>query len=264
MSTAVVLTPKTVPTLLASESVKARILPFLPPGTDLDRVIASVQLALTDNPKLGECTPASIVRSIAKIQQWGLEVGYTAHLVQFGQVCTPIADYKGLAQLVRASNAVRHIETRAVYEREHFRIAYGTEAMIEHIPLHRKAERGALAGAYVIFFLPFGQKSFHFMGVDDIDEIRQKHSKQWKTGPVPAWYAMKTVLRQGVKLLPKDPRLAEALKVVAEEEREEAAHVDPDPTVSALAAPVERGEVPTREPGEEDFIDDRDIDEGRG
>lgn len=223
--TALTVTPKNVRALLTSDAAMAVIAPYLPTGTDIERVVAAAKLALTDNPALGKCTPTSLVRAVAKIQQWGLEIGYTAHLVPFKSVCTPIADYKGLAELVRRSGAVRHVETRSVYEKEHFRIEYGLNPVLEHIPLHRKSERGPLVGAYVIFFLPYGARSFHFMGVDDIDEIRKAHSKQWASGPCPPFYAEKTVLRRGVKLLPKDARLADALRVVEDEEQTEAGDV---------------------------------------
>src|SRR5690349_18411456 len=96
--------------LLSHEEAKARILPFLPEGTNYERVIAAVQLEAMKNPAILNCTPESTVLAVAKIQQWGLEPGITAHLVPFGKTLTPIADYKGIAQLMIGSRAVRHVE----------------------------------------------------------------------------------------------------------------------------------------------------------
>lgn len=262
MGTAVaVLTPKDVPALLSREAVKARIVPFLPKGADYERVIAAVQMVLTDNPALQKCTLVSLVRAIAKVQQWGLEIGETAHLVPFKDVAVPVADYKGLAQLVIATGMVRHIETRSVYEKEHFRIEYGLEPKLEHVPLYRALDRGPLIGAYAVFFLPFGNRSFRFVGIEEVDAIRKKYSRQWKDGPCPAFYAEKTALRQGVKLLPKDRRLTDALRVIREEEHEELEHVPApgeSPVINNLGDPptnvdAETGEVrsPDEYPGDE-------------
>lgn len=64
------------------------------------------------------------------------------------------------------------------------------------------------------------------MDIAEIDAIRTKHSKQWKDGPCPPWYAMKTVLRQAAKLIP-NPRLQAALQVMDVDERVEAAEEIP-------------------------------------
>lgn len=236
--TAVATSPKqTIAELLTSKA--DRITPFLPKGVEIDRVIAAAQIAMQKNPALMQCTPQSMVLAVAKIQQWGLEIGDTAHLVPFGKDCVPIADYKGLVQLIWQSKVVRNVECRPVYEKEHFRVEYGLDPLLEHIPLHRTLERGKLSGAYVIFFLPFGARTFLFMGIEDVDAIRKKHSKQWKDGECPAWYAMKTCIRQGVKLLPKDPRLADVLRVTREDEDAELDNPPLDQPVTNLGKPPE-------------------------
>ena len=191
-----------------------RIAPFLPKGVDLARVVLTTRLAIRKNPKILECEPESIINAVAQVQQWGLEIGTTAHLVPYGNACTPIADYKGLAELVVGSGVVRHCEARCVYANEPFRIKQGLAPELEHHPVHIASERGALIGAYVIFRLAFQNVAFEFYPIADIDAIRKKHSKQWKEGPCPPWYAMKTAIRQGVKLIPKNPRLAAALASV--------------------------------------------------
>ncbi|HKW09734.1 MAG TPA: recombinase RecT [Gemmatimonadaceae bacterium] len=209
-----------------------RITPFLPKGVDLARVILTTRLAIRKNPKILECEPESVITAVSTIQQWGLEIGTTAHLVPFNvnvgtkerkqyvSICTPIADYKGLAELVVGSGAVRHCEARCVYANEHFVIEQGLVPKLEHHPMKGVESRGALIGAYVIFRLAFGNAAFEFYPLGDIDAIRKKHSKQWKDlDECPPWYAMKTAIRQGVKLIPKNPRLAAALQVIAQDEQ---------------------------------------------
>lgn len=233
------ITTADLPALIASsKTARNTILPFLPEGVSLDRVAASLRVALAkdkaaweaacrkDRSKSGpspleRCSPMSVFMSVAKITQWGLEVGETAHLVPFGDECTPVADYKGLAQLVIASGVVRHVETHCVYEKEPFRIRLGTSTEIEHHPIGNPKARGEMIGAYALFRLRGGVVHIKYMDIAEIDAIRQRYSKQWKGGPVPSWYAEKTPLRQGVKLLPKDPRLAKTLAAFDDIERAE-------------------------------------------
>lgn len=207
---------------LITTSGKARntIAPFLPPGVSLDRVAASLRIALAKDraawkkdgpPPLERCSPMSVFMAVAKITQWGLEIGETAHLVPFGTECTAVADYKGLAELVISSGVARAVEAHCVYEKEPFRIKRGTSTEIEHHPIGDPKARGPMVGAYAIFHLRFGIALVEYMSVSEIDEIRQKHSKQWKSGALEPWYARKTVVRRGVKLLPKNPRLLERL-----------------------------------------------------
>jgi phage RecT family recombinase len=221
--------------ITSSDRARATIAPFLPPGTSLDRISASLRVALAkdraawaqacrkDRTKSGpapleRCDPMSVFMSVAKIAQWGLEVGETAHLVPFGTECTPVADYKGLAELVISAGVARAVEAHCKYEKEPFRLKRGTTTEIEHHPIGDPAARGKMVGAYALFHLRGGIVLVEYLSYTEIDEIRQKHSKQWKQGLVPDWYAKKTVVRRGVKLLPKNPRLMERLNALDNEE----------------------------------------------
>lgn len=198
-----------------------RIEPFLPKGTDLARVALTVRLAIRKTPILLKCHPESILAAVAQVQQWGLEIGTTAHLVPFGEECTAIADYKGLAELVVASGAVRHVEGRCVYANEPFVYEQGLSPKLEHHPVADVAARGKLVAAYVIFHLPFGRSVFEVMAAGEADAVRQKYSRQWKAGDLPDWYCLKTCLRRAVKLIPKNPKLRDALRVIEQDAERE-------------------------------------------
>jgi phage RecT family recombinase len=227
---------------LIRTSAKARstIAPFLPEGVSLERVAASLNLALAkdraawalkrakdrslqEESPLERCSPMSVFMAVAKIAQWGLEVGETAHLVPFGAECTPVADYKGLAQLVIQSGLVRQVEAHCVYEKEPFTLRMGTTVEVEHHPIWDATARGKMVGAYAIFRLRGGMVHVKYLGVEEIESIRKRYSKQWNTGKLEPWYAEKTCVRQGVKLLPKDPRLARTLAAFDEIETAELA-----------------------------------------
>jgi recombination protein RecT len=238
-------------TLFESDNAKELILPFLPEGANIDRVIASVRLAIANDKTktLGKCTPQSLVLGVARIQQWGLELGVTAHLLPFGGEATPVADYKGLAELMVSSGSVKYVETHVVYEGDEFSYRLGLNPQIDHVPANPRKKGAAITYAYCILHLPFARFAFDVMNAADIEEIRQKYSKQWKNGPLPAWYAKKTVVRQVAKLVPRNPRLAKMLAVM-EEERE--VEFDAVPDAKRIEALRDEDEITVpREPGEE-------------
>jgi recombination protein RecT len=258
MGTAVVeLTRKNFVAEMSKDSRLAIIRPFLPDGVDVERVIRAAQMAVEKTPELLKCTPQSIVIAIAKIQSWGLEIGSTAHLLPFGSECTPCADYKGLIELMIGSGAVRHVEARAVYEKDLFEYEYGLNERLVHRPCKDAKVRGPIVAAYCVLTLPYNQKVFEVMSAVDIDSIRLKHSRQWKSGPLTAWYAAKTVVRQVSKLIPKNPKLAKILAAVEEDARAEGLDVSHMVEDTSDAPQLNAGaEIPAhvgtmREPGEE-------------
>lgn len=226
--------------LFASDAAKRLIERFLPQGVDVERVAATVIMAMKqDKTKmLRKCTPESLVLGVARIQQWGLDLGVTAYLLPFkdkdkGIVeAVPVASYHGLAELMIASGAVRFVTARVVYAGDEFRYSYGTPGELFHKPCS-KEERGPITHAYCVLDLPYGRQVFEVMLVEDIEEIRKKFSKQWSEGPLKPWYAKKTVVRQVSKLVPKNPRLARALAVM---EHEQAVEIDPTPGAPKVQA----------------------------
>lgn len=238
------------PVAVLLQEHRSRLEDLLPEGMRFSRLIAIVRTEVAKNPKILECSPVSIIESIARIQQWGLEIGVDAYLVPFKGVCTPISDYKGLAKLMVNSRAVRAVQARAVFANEKFRYNYGLQEELEHHPIHDPKERGAIIGAYCILRLPGGNDVFEFMSLEDIEAIRQRYSKQWKDGPCPPWYAKKTVIRQVSKLVPKSPKFVSVLAVMEDEDKitegadwtvddDEPAVVESTPaTPTAAAAPA--------------------------
>jgi recombination protein RecT len=204
---------KGIPALLEHEASRARIAPFLPEGVNYERVVAATILATKRQPEILKCKPETIVLAVAKIAQWGLEVGETAHLVPFGDVCTPVADYKGLVRLLYASGAIRRLTAECVYANETFEYEQGSAPRIRHVPITR-GDRGEMIGAYVFIDLPYQRWVTLFMRLDEIEAIRLKKSRSWKGGDCPPWYAKKTVIKQAVKLLPTDKRTEKALREV--------------------------------------------------
>lgn len=234
--------PKGITALI--QAAAHRLTPMLPDDLTLDKLAQIVFFESQKTPAILECQPASIVSAVARALRSGLEIGETCYLVPFKGRCTFMADYKGLAQLMIAARAVRAVEMEAVREGDEFEFEMGLAARLRHVPMWSKDRKArAVTHAYVILRLPNGASTFKVMGAEEIDAIRQEHSKQWKSGPLTAWYACKTVLRQISKTMPKDKRLASFYTALEADEHEETVveaqdvehvtddrptHVDPD------------------------------------
>jgi len=181
---------------------------LLPKHYDPARLITGAMVAIAANPDLLQCDPKSVGIALARVAQWGLDVGDTAHLVPFGRQCTAIVDYKGYIRLMMQAGA-RKVEAHEVREGDEFEYEYGAEPRLIHRPLADRSR--PITAAYAIVWLRGGVKQFEVMTADEIDAIRRAKSKQWKAGPLEGWYARKTVLRRVAKYVPKSGALEQAL-----------------------------------------------------
>lgn len=202
---------------LSREEARKFIEPFLPEGMSVERVAATIQLAIKNDETgaLRKCTRESLVLGAARILQWHLDLGTTAYLIPFGNKAVPVASYQGLASLAIASRAVRFFDPQVVRDGDVFEYQLGTEGFVRHRPLSKNT--GPITHVYCVVTLPYGAKVFDVMSIEEVDEVRLTYSKQWKKGPCPAWYAKKTIIRRVTKMLPKDPALAAFFAAVEQE-----------------------------------------------
>lgn len=186
--------------------MEERLAAFCPPGMTPARVRHSVMKALNDNQKLLDAKWQSVVMAAITITQWGLEIGQTAHVVPYKGVATPVPDYKGLIELMLATRLVRLVESNVIREADDFVYEVGDAGQFRHRP-HWRDKTSPIIGAYCRIHLVAGGILTEVMNVDEIEAIRKK-SHQWSTGPLPEWYARKTVIRRAAKHAPKSPRLS--------------------------------------------------------
>jgi phage RecT family recombinase len=204
---------------LRDDDIVAQLSPFVEAnGISYSELIAQLKLAVLRDPKILACSPESIVNAVATALGWNLEIGETVYLINYKGKLTPVASYRGLAHLMRATGAVRDIHAYCVYANEIFDHEQGSNAYITHRPMKDPGDRGALIGAYWIAKLPHQYQSFEWMRIEEIDEIRHAHSKQWASGPCPSWWAEKAMIRRAAKLFNTNLRLKQ---VFEEDERVE-------------------------------------------
>jgi len=199
-----------------------------------DRMVRLVCAAASREPRLAQCSPMSILRSMMQAAELGLEVCsglQEGHLIprwnkkgNGGLGCleaTFLPGYQGLIRLACESGSVRNIEARIVYENDFFEHEEGTQPRITHRPTLK--ERGEIVAVYGVAFFPDGGTQFEVMPRADVDAI-MKRSKDKDDGFSP-WksdygeMARKTAVRRLSKYLRKKSQaFAKALEIQAKAE----------------------------------------------
>jgi phage RecT family recombinase len=215
----------TVPAMTAGEKLVATVEKYeeqikglAPRGVAPSHYYASLRLYLAANPKVLECTPASVAVGILRVAQTGLDLGVSCDLLPFGSSCQFSPRYNGIIELALASG-VRAVNADVVREGEILEAQKGTEFYLRHRkygpdgkPLAVKG--AAITMAYAIAEIKQGSFVFETLTREEIDAIRAKYSQQWKRGSLDEipWYAKKTMVRRLSPYLPKNSRFAAALQ----------------------------------------------------
>lgn len=222
------------------EQAKPRLASVLPRHMSVDRLIRITLAAVSQTPKLAECTADSVLFGVMKAAQLGLEPGVLGgcYLVPFSNKGTMeavfIPGYRGLIDLARRSGQIESIEAHVVFEKDRFLCHYGLDPKLEHEPFWGE-EPGGIMAVYAIAKLKDGGKQLEVMTKAQIDRIRAR-SKSGSSGPWVTDYpemARKTVVRRLCKYLPLSPELADAME--SEDRVEEDRSFLPATTADVLA-----------------------------
>ncbi len=156
-----------------------------------------VQLVLVEaaGGPLAEATPRSVLASLIKCAQYGLEPVFGfCYILPYRNNKTGMVDaqfqlgYTGLIQLARRSGEVEDIYAEVVFEKDKFHRALGLHRELQHEPA--EGDRGKPIGVYAVCNFKGGGLNFVYLTVADVEKYRQR-SKQpdgpaWKSD----WEAM--------------------------------------------------------------------------
>lgn len=162
--------------------------------------------ALTQNPKLGACSPQSFVGALLTAAQLGLEPNTPlgqAYLIPYGNQCQFQIGYKGMLDLANRSGEIKSVEAHIVYENDEFDFAYGLTPKLTHKPA--KTNKGCPVWVYAVVHLAGDGYAFEVMSFEDCIAHGMRYSKTFKNGPwstEPEQMAKKTVLKQVLKYAP--------------------------------------------------------------
>lgn len=212
--------------LLSSATIQTQIAKALPAICKPERFMRIAVTAITKNPKLAECTQASLMSCLLDLAQLGIEAdGRRAHLIPFnrkykeGNVWKAvmdvqlIIDYKGLVELVKRGGDVVVIHADKVCKNDNFMVNMG-EITKHEIDYSR--DRGETYAYYAYAKMKDGSIQSEVMTKSEVDAVRQI-SKGKDSGPWSKHFdemGKKTVFRRLSKWLPMLPEIAQKVEEV--------------------------------------------------
>lgn len=179
--------------------------------------------AISNTPKLQECTPMSFIAALMNAAQLGLEPNTPlgqAYLIPYHNKKAGILEcqfqvgYKGLIDLAYRNLQMQTIQAQAVYSEDEFDYELGLNARLYHKPAF--GNRGDVLGYYALFKLENGGYAFEVMAKSDIIAYAQKYSQGINSSYSP-WksnfdeMAKKTVIKRVLKYAPMKAEFARAV-----------------------------------------------------
>lgn len=194
------------------KAMDSEIKKALPSVITPERFTRMVLSAISTNPKLASCTPASFLGAMMSAAQLGLEPNtplgqaYILPYMNKGSLEAQFQiGYKGLIDLAYRSGDVEVVQAHIVYEHDTFECEYGLEPKLMHKPADK--DRGDPVKVYAVFKTKSGGYGFEVMSMEDVRKHAEKYSKAYKSGFSP-WasnfeeMAKKTCLKRVLKYAP--------------------------------------------------------------
>lgn len=204
----------------------AAVLPKI--GITPERMLQVAFNAFNTTPKLLECTPQSLFKSLVQCASLGLEPNTPlgqAYLLPFKNNKTNSTDvqliigYKGFLSLSRRSGELRSMSSHVVYKGDQFEYKLGTDEKIDHVPCG-ETDDNKITHAYAVANFKDGGYAFEVMTISQIKSI-QKRSKSSGVGPWVTDFAQmcrKTVIRRLMNYLPLSIEIQRAVAVDSQNE----------------------------------------------
>lgn len=231
------------------------IQPLLPEHVEFNKVLAQMNKHLRENPKLCECTPASLFWAFVHAAEIGLSVGDffgEAYILGFGSRsnegaakrarCVP--GYRGLLKLAYQSRLIGAIDAWVIYETDRFEAQLGRDKdPVIYVPCLAPPDSGpgkAIA-VYTKIQLTTGSTKHHVMPRWRLEQVRKgspgarDSGHPWNTHTDEMY--RKTGLRHALKDAPKSNEADRALML---DERADNDNEDGDdmPDIPGLEEPT--------------------------
>jgi recombination protein RecT len=157
----------------------------LPKHLTPDRMIRVALNQIRKNPKLLDCSAASLFGVITEAATYGWEIGGTmghAYLVPYKDECTLIPGYKGLVDLCRRSGQISTISCEVVHQGDEFSYSLGDDPHIKHKPNDRDPARDSkpITHVYLVVRLRDGGIQRSVWSQQKIDAHKEQYSQAWR------------------------------------------------------------------------------------
>ena len=237
------------------KAYEGEIAKALPSVITPERFTRMVLSAISTNPKLQECTPASFLGSMMTAAQLGVEPNTAlgqAYIIPYKNKGVMEASfqlgYKGLIDLAYRSGEVSIIQAQVVCENDQFEYELGLDPKLRHVPA--KENRGNPTYYYGMFKTKDGGYGFSVMSINEVRTFAQKYSKTFGFGPWQTNFdemALKTVLKRTLKYAPLKSDFVRGMTAdeTTKTQISEDMYTVPDETVYAAEGTVdtETGEI---------------------
>jgi len=213
----------------------------LPPHIPVDRFKRVALTAIQNTPALANADRRSLFGAFVKLAQDGLlPDGREAAVVMFGNKAQAMPMIGGILKRIRQSGEVARVSAHVVYENDQFKVSYGFDEDVEHIPPALDKPRGKPIGAYATAVLKDGSKLLEVMSLEQIEQVR-KVSRAANNGPWVQWWsemARKSVMRRLSKRLPMSTDIEE--EIFSRDETLRAEHQPPQMIEAEVSPPISR------------------------
>lgn len=242
-------------------------------------------VAVTDNPGILNCQPASVFKAVRTLAGAGLiPDGREAAIVPFKGEAQAMPMVAGLVKVARNTGKVSSLWAEVVYEGETLEVwVEDGERKWNHVNedgsrLDAMQRGGDIRGAYAVAKLTDGTVEFQPMSRAEIEKRRKASANQKSDNPTGIWekwydqMALKTVIRNLCKRLPMSTEDIERI-MTEQDQPAPIRDITPESTpnlAQRLQQQNEAAEPPEQEPGqpidgevlppEEDSHDEPDID----
>ena len=201
----------------AYETEIAKALPSVMTPERFTRIALS---AVSNTPKLADCSPSSFLGAMMNAAQLGLEPNTPlgqAYLIPYfngrkkAMECQFQIGYKGLIDLAYRSGEVSIVQAHAVCENDEFEYELGLDPVLKHKPA--VGNRGDAVAYYAMFKLVNGGYGFNVMSREDVNAHAKRYSQAYTSGPWASNFdemAKKTVLKAALKYAPLKSDFARA------------------------------------------------------
>lgn len=188
--------------------MKDRVAMVLPKHLTAERIISMAATTIAKNPKIADCTPASLLGSVMQASILGFPpveaLGYCYFVPYKKQIQFQIG-YKGLIELARRSGKIKMVYAEVVREGDEFEVAMGLEPRLEHKPRFDSSK--PLQYVYAVCHFNDGGYNFVVLSRSDIERLRMRSPMQ-DANPSGAWatdydaMAKAKALKQLAKYMP--------------------------------------------------------------
>ena len=169
------------------ESLKPQISQALPKHLSADRMIQMATQVIVKNPKVAECSAASLIGAVMQASILGFKPSDNlgqVYFVPYGKSVQFQIGYKGYIDLARRSGQIKTLYAYPVYQNDHFEYELGLEPKLTHRPAQE--DRGEMTFVYAVAHYKDGGYNFVVLSRNEVERLRLRNAFQ-KSKPSGAW-----------------------------------------------------------------------------